>query len=48
MKEKELPYFIAGILMKELPDDKRNIAQCEIILNRALEALKTITLDNSK
>lgn len=45
MKEKELPYYIASFLLKELPEESRNIAKCEEILQEALEALKTVTLE---
>ena len=47
-KDKDLHYIIAGILMKELPEARRNIAECENILALTLEVLKGITLDSSE
>lgn len=48
MKRSEIPYFIATLLVNELSDSNRNIAECEKILEEALNILKSVTLDNSK
>ena len=48
MKQNEIPYFIATLLIKELPDCKRSISECEKILEETLRILKSVTLDNSK
>lgn len=48
MKRSELPYFIATLLVNELSGSNRNVAECEKILEEALDILKSVTLDSSK
>lgn len=43
----EISNYIAVFILRELNDDKRNIAECEKILNDSLDILKHITLNNS-
>lgn len=47
-ERKELPYLIATILLQKLPEEKRNIAECEKVLTEAIAALKLVTLDSSE
>lgn len=47
LKPSELPLYIAVLLMKELPEHKRNVHECEKILNRSLNIIKRVTLDSS-
>lgn len=48
MKRNEIPYFLATLLVNELSDGNRNVAECEKILNETLDILKSVTLDSSK
>lgn len=47
-ERKELPYLIAAMLLQELPEEKRNIAECEKVLAETIAALKLVTLDSSE
>ena len=47
-ERKELPYLIAAMLLQKLPEEKRNIAECEKVLAEAIAALKLVTLDSSE
>lgn len=48
MKRSEIPYFIATLLINELSDGNRNVAECEKILKETLDILKSVTLDSSR
>lgn len=48
MKRSEIPYFMAALLINELSDANRNVAECEKILEEVLNILKSVTLDSSK
>ena len=45
-ERKELPYLIAAMLLQKLPEEKRNIAECEKVLTEAMATLKLVTLDS--
>lgn len=47
MKESELSAYIATLLIRELPEKKRNVHECERILKESLDIIKGVTLDNS-
>lgn len=45
-ERRELPYLIAAMLLQKLPEEKRNIAECEKVLAETIAALKLVTLDS--
>lgn len=47
MARKDLPCFIAAMLLRELPEQCRTFGECEKILKETLDVLKSVTLDNS-
>lgn len=45
-ERREPPYLIAAMLLQKLPEEKRNIAECEKVLAEAMATLKLVTLDS--